>query len=409
MEYNILLDLVTELGYHLAMSGAETFRVEESVNRITSAYGVSGEAFAIPNCLTVSIETPDGHITRMRRIGFHGNDLDSVERFSNLSRRICAEKPDPKTALNCVKDTAKAKARYSLPLFLLGNILGACGYAVFFGGCIQDALCAAFCGLLVGLCSQFMDKLKVNPFFSTIAAAFIMALAAYAMGYAGLARNSASVIIGTLMILVPGLLFTNALRDIIFGDTNSGVIRIVQVLLMAAAIGLGTGAAWNLCNAVLGIAPNAPDIAYNAAIQCLAAMLGCVGFSIYFNIHGPGIVLCVLGGCLTWAAYCLSQWLGFGEIVNYFMATIVAATYAEVMARVRKYPAISYLVVSIFPLLPGAGIYYTANALLTGDMAAFAERGGNTIAIAGALAVGILMVSTSVRLLTTWAQHRRSK
>lgn len=405
MEYNTLLDLVTELGYHLAMSGAETYRVEESVNRITASYGVSGEAFAIPNCLTVSIETPDGQpMTRMRRIGFHGNDLDSVERFSNLSRRICTEKPDPKTALEWLKETAKSKVKHNLPIYLLGNILGASGYAIFFGGSIRDALCAAFCGLLVGVAARFMGRLKVNPFFSTIASAFIMALAAYIMGITGLAPNTASVIIGTLMILVPGLLFTNALRDIIFGDTNSGVIRIVQVLLMAAAIGLGTGAAWNISNAIWGIAPNAADISYNAVIQCLAAMVGCIGFSIYFNIHGRGVVLCILGGGLTWAAYCLSQWLGCGEISSYFIATITAAAYSEIMARIRKYPAISYLVVSIFPLLPGAGIYYTTNALLMGDMSGFADKGGNTIAIAGALAVGILMVSTSVRLMNTRKQ-----
>lgn len=55
MNYNILLDMVTDLGYRLAMCGAETLRVEESINHILTAYGVSSEVFAIPNCLTVSI------------------------------------------------------------------------------------------------------------------------------------------------------------------------------------------------------------------------------------------------------------------------------------------------------------------------------------------------------------------
>ena len=55
MEYNILLDVAAELGYTLAISGAETFRVEESISRIMDAYGVEAEVFAIPNCLHVSI------------------------------------------------------------------------------------------------------------------------------------------------------------------------------------------------------------------------------------------------------------------------------------------------------------------------------------------------------------------
>lgn len=80
MEYNLLLDLATDLGHRLAMAGAETFRVEESINRLLSAYGIPSETFAIPNCVTVSILTETGKpITRMRRIGVHGNDLDSVE------------------------------------------------------------------------------------------------------------------------------------------------------------------------------------------------------------------------------------------------------------------------------------------------------------------------------------------
>ena len=66
MDYNALLDLATKLGYELSMSGAETFRVEESMSRVLTAYGVESEVFAIPNYLMASIKTPDGQtLTRM--------------------------------------------------------------------------------------------------------------------------------------------------------------------------------------------------------------------------------------------------------------------------------------------------------------------------------------------------------
>ena len=90
MDQILLLDVATDLGYELAMCGAETYRVEESINRIMESYGIQAEVFSIPNCLIVSMETSDGKpLTRMRRIGHHGNDLDGVERFSGLSRAIC--------------------------------------------------------------------------------------------------------------------------------------------------------------------------------------------------------------------------------------------------------------------------------------------------------------------------------
>ena len=403
MDYYLLLETATNIGYRLAMSGAETFRVEESINRIMAAYSISSEVFAIPNYLMVSIETPEGKpMTRMRRIGYHGNDLDSVEKYSNLSRRICTEKPEPQEAARWMYETDDSKISYKLFGKLLGHFLGAAGFAVFFGGNLTDALCAGICGILVGLVNRFTDKLKVNPFFSTIAASFLMSIAAYALGAVNIAANTDCVVIGTLMILVPGLLFTNAMRDIIFGDTNSGVNRIVQVLLIAAAIALGTGAAWGLADAIFGAPESPAPINYAPVLQCIACTVGCIGFFIYFNIHGPGGLLCALGGGLAWAAYSLTVYLGGGEILGYFIAAITAAVYSEAMARIRKFPAISYLVISIFPLIPGAGIYYTTQYLTRGDMSGFTAQLTRTVSIAGAIAVGLLLVSTTVRFLGEW-------
>ena len=118
MDYRTLLDVTTELGYLLAMSGAETFRVEDTIIRVFAAYGIQAEAFAIPNCLTVSLETDHQKpMTRMRRIGHHGTDLNAVERFNSISRRICSEKPEPTEALMWVRQAAKSpKKGHSLPL-----------------------------------------------------------------------------------------------------------------------------------------------------------------------------------------------------------------------------------------------------------------------------------------------------
>ena len=95
MDYYLLTDLAVTMGYHLAMSGAETFRVEDTIHRILRAYGVECEVFAIPNCVSVSLEAANGKpLMLMRRIGFHGNDLEKLEKLNELSRRICAERPE---------------------------------------------------------------------------------------------------------------------------------------------------------------------------------------------------------------------------------------------------------------------------------------------------------------------------
>ena len=408
MDYNTLLDVSTELGYRLAISGAETFRVEESINRVLGAYGISSEVFAIPNYLMVSIQGKDGEpMTRMRRIGYHGNDLDAVEIYNALSRRICSQRPSPEEGLNWVRE-AKIRS-YSKLIILLGNILGALGFAILFGGNFLDCLCAGFCGLIVGLVNRFMDNLKANQFFRTIAAAFLMALPAYLLGAIGFANNTDTVIIGALMILVPGLIFTNAMRDIIYGDTNSGLNRIVHVFLIAVAIALGTGAALGFSDRFLNLPKEPGLITHPLWLQSIACYVGCIGFAILFNIHGPFVHMCAAGGVLTWLVYSLVLGGDGSDILAYFFATIAASGFSEIMARIRKCPAICYLVVAAFPLIPGAGVYYTMNYAVRGDMPSCAAKGMHTIAIAGVMAVGILLTSTIMRMWSTWINQRNAR
>lgn len=410
MDYNILLDLVTDLGYELAMSGAETFRVEESISKVLASYGLEAEVFAIPNYLIVSIIGPDGTpITRMRRIGQHGNDLDSVEVFSGLSRALCNRKPDPKEGMQWLEIAYSKRRQYGTWMQYLGYFLGAFGYALFFGGNGVDALCGGVCGMLIGLVDKFTGNMKANQFFRTIASAYLMALLAYGMGALGIGPNPDAIIIGALMILVPGLLFTNAMRDIIYGDTNSGVNRIVTVFLIAVALALGTASAWKTATLFWDTPISSPYISYVVLSQCLFAFIGCAGFAIVFNIHGPGVFLCALGGGIAWAVYGLVFHLGSGENTAYFWAALAASVYSEVMARIRKFPAFSYLVISIFPLIPGAGVYYTMNHAVQGQMDLFVTKGMHTAAIAGIMAVGILLGSTAFRMYSNFSLKKAQR
>ena len=403
MDYSLIFDTALEIGYQLAMSGAETYRIEESINRIMATYSVKAEVFAIPNSMIVTITTPNGEsITRLRRIGFHGNDMNNVELYSNLSRRICSEKPQPEVAARWLEEATAQQKSYRLPVFLLGNMLTAVGFCLFFGGTVADMLVSALCGLIVGAFSHLSAKLHINNFFGTMVTAFVMALTAYLFGSLGI--NADASIVGAIMMLVPGLLFTNAIRDIIFGDINSGINRLVQVILIAVAIGLGTGVARVLSFSIVGSQSVIQFQNYIPLVQCLAAAIGSAGFCIVFNVHGKGTILCVLGGLLAWAVYLITAPLLPDPIIGYLFATLFAAFYSEAMARVRHFPAISYLVVAIIPLLPGAGIYFTASYLLDSNMAAAAAKGTETICITGLMAIGILMVSTIVRSTTVWKQ-----
>ncbi len=411
MDYNKLLDFAVDIGYELSMCGAETYRVEESIVRVLAAYGEEAEVYAIPNSITVSITRPDGKpLTRMRRVGFHGNNLDGVEVFSNLCRKICTQSPDADTAYAMLAEAKASMKAYAKPLILLGYFLGAAGFSLFFGGGLLDGFIGGLAGVAAGICQIFADKYKANKFFGTILASFMLAMVPYAASMIGLCPNSDAATAGAVMTLIPGLLFTYAMRDIIFGDTNSGVNRIVQVILIALGIACGTCGAWSLVSGLWHAPVSAVDIDYRFWQECVAGcMIGCLGFSILFNIHRMGILFGSIGGIISWGAYCITEALGGDAAAAMLISSAVAAIYAEVMARIRKCPAIGYLVLSLIPLIPGSSLYYATTYMVRGHMQDFGSKGKDTVLLTCMMAVGILLVSTTVRMWNVWKFEHRKK
>ena len=254
-DYDALLNLSSELGYRLMESGAEIYRVEESIQRILQAYGVaSGEVFAIPNCIIVSLTTPSGHpVTRVRRIPPHGTDIYLLERYNALCRTLCREAPPFDAALARLEAIWTERRSYPRALQLFGYFLGAGAFTLFFRGTPLDALCGGLCGAAIGLCLDFMTRLKANLFFKTVAGGMVSALLAVLLTAAGLGQNVDRITIGALMALVPGIAFTNAMRDIMAGDLVAGITKVGEALLIGGAIAIGTGIAVGISRLAGGV------------------------------------------------------------------------------------------------------------------------------------------------------------
>lgn len=242
MEHDKLLNLGTELGKRLMYSGAEIHRVEESVTRLLTAYGVDIQVFAIPTCLIVSVNTPDGTpLTRMCRIPAHGTDIELLERCNSLCRQLCRDPIPVDEALAQVDQLIPNARTFSPKVVLGGYVAAAAFFALFFGGSLRDFLAAALCGLAVGSILLFGQRLTgSNIFFRTVVCAAVVSASARILTWAGLGQNVDIVTIGPLMLLVPGMALTNAMREIMAGDVTSGLNRTAEVILVATAIAIGT-------------------------------------------------------------------------------------------------------------------------------------------------------------------------
>ncbi len=410
--YEELLEFVVSLANKLQACGAETYRVEETINRIAEAYGVERvDAFVIPNSVMASIETDGGRIlTKIRRLKSGETMLDGIERFTTLSRKICAEKPDMQEARRLLRETEKKVCRYPLPIYYLAAFLIGAGFGVFFGGGILEALAAGICCTAIGASLKFMGRLHANAFFTSFVCSFILGFLANVLTAIGICKNADIAVIGAIMLLVPGFLFTNSLRDVIYGDTMSGLNRLVQVLIIAVALAFGTSSGVSLARHFFPeIAVGMSPIDHPLWIQCIAGVIGTLGFGLMFNMHGKGIPFALLGSAISWPVCVLMMRLELAEPVAYLMGAAASAIYAEIMARIRKQPATSYLMCALVPMIPGSGIYYTMDFIRRGMLADAYDKGMMTAAIAGSMAVGVLLVSTGFRMWNVGKQNLRKK
>ncbi len=243
-DYDDVLDTILDIGCRLLEAGAEVRRVEDTVERLCLAYGAHDvDVFSIVVLIGVTVEGPNGdHYTQIRKVGNIGNSLIRIEKLNALSRRLCIAPEDPWA----VKDEVKricAKKTYSAPMMLLSAAIAAGGFAMFFGGSWADGLIAAVIGIVVMLLSLYTPA-KVNGTLKTFVTAFVAG--ALVLGTCALIPQGhpSEIMIGTIMLMIPGLALGTSLRDLFGGDMVSGLLRFVQALFTAALIAAGYGLAW---------------------------------------------------------------------------------------------------------------------------------------------------------------------
>lgn len=140
-------------------------------------------------------------------------------------------------------------------------------------------------------------------------------------------------------------------------------------------------------------------------LEVFYAFLACLAFGIVFQLRGCKLWCAAAGGGLGWLVYRLCGRLPDSGITSYFFATLVISAYAELMARRFRAPVSIYLAVALIPLVPGGGIYDTMEQCIQGNVTAALATGLHTVGIAGALAIGIVMVSSTVRIITQYRRH----
>ena len=248
-----LLNIATAIGKRMMECGAEIYRVEETILYLCKAYDIPQvDVFAIPTSIVVTIGMSDDRfLTRTKRVYARGNDMDKLDRFNNLCRRICREKLTYQQVQEEIQ-TIEHSPTYGTVAKIFAHMLASVAFCFFFGGTVRDATVSAVIGAAIYFLSRTINLLERNPFFNTLINSAVSACLAYWSVHVGWGINMDMIIIGPLMLLVPGLAITNAVRDSIGGDLLAGIIRAIEACLIAVAIALGAGVTMSIWLTLMG-------------------------------------------------------------------------------------------------------------------------------------------------------------
>ena len=235
-----LLSVALDIGEQMLISGAEVSRVESAIRYICTAYGCRRtDVFTITSSIVLSVEDAEGiHGTQTRRITGTKTNLTRLHRLNDLSRYICKEKPDYTEVRAALSDIDQTPT-YPLWMEVLASGLIGCAFAVFFGGNFYDGLIAALLGCGLRMTTWLLQKASMNAIFTNVVASFLLSLAAILLTRHGFGHDANKIIIGNIMLLIPGIALTNSLRDMISGDIMTGILRFLDAVLVAAAIAAG--------------------------------------------------------------------------------------------------------------------------------------------------------------------------
>ena len=136
---------------------------------------------------------------------------------------------------------------------------------------------------------------------------------------------------------------------------------------------------------------------YEQIVQVIAAFVGTLGFGFLFNIRGKKLLLAATGGMLSWLLFLVLRPLTESEVLRYFLVSALITVYSEVLARHLKTPSATFCIVSLVPLVPGSGLYYTMANALGGNAEGFVSKGLHTLELTAALSLGIVLVTALFR------------
>lgn len=390
-----VLEVASEAGHILLENGAEISRVEDTMERISSHYGVhTGHFFVLSNGIFTT--SSSNKYANVEFIPIRGIQLSKVVEVNRLSYRIAADKvslTQARAELDAIRDEPMKPAWEQI----VGSAFGAAGFCAVFGGGFMDCAAAFVVGTLLYLFLLFVSSRYLSKIVGGICnslVATLLCLASYRLGFGSSLSN---IIIGAIMPLIPGVPFVNGVRDLADSDYIAGTTRLTDAMLGFFCIALGVGTSFVLDGSIFQGMIELKGVTVNAETaglcwQTLAAFIGTFAFAILFGVPRPQYATCGIIGAIGWAAFLIMTRAGIaGTMVSITFSTVLICLMSRIVAVWDKCPSTVYLLCGIFPLVPGAGIFWFTYYLVAEKFRLSMTTGFNAGMAAIAIVLGIIL------------------
>lgn len=403
MNYNKIVQGILDIGESMLISGAENYRIEDSLYRMCRSYGfVKYDVFVIPSNIQITVETENGDIiTQVRHIENADIDFDQLDYMNNLCRYVCSHTPDEEELQKKYQEVKNRPPQHPAAKYFAG-IMGGTGFAVFFGCNFKDAIVAVIVSLMIVVVGKWLEKREGNLFVYNTILSFLSEVIIVLSVRNGFADHPERIMIGIVMLLISGLSTTNGIREILQKDYISGFINIMNSILGAAGIAVGTALAMLMLN---DFSAEGFILNHSIPIQLVSCTIACVGFAFWFQIRGKQVIYSGIGAFITWSIYLIVFEVEPSNFLATLIAAIFVAAYAFVMSRINKAPSTIFLTASVFPLIPGPNLYYMMYGCVTRDIPLAFSETVILLATCLAIAFGFNIVDIVARSIMKAMKH----
>ena len=384
-----LLGTILDLGAAMIRCGAETHRAEDSLYRLCTSYGFADcNIWVVPTNIQATVTVPSGQcLTQIRHVPDAGIDFDRLDQLNDLCRKTCAQNPEAEVLRGRLSEIMNRPSRCPYISYAAGALAG-CGFSIFFNCDAADTAVAFLASILITFLGQRLRRRERNPLTLNFLIAFLTELFILLAARTGAAHHPDNITVGVVMLLISTMGTINGIRDMVHLDTLSGLVNITVSLTGAIGIALGICAPMFLFRyqTDTGILL----LQQSFSLATIGCMTGCLGFALLFHVPDRKIVPCIIGALLTWCIYLFASQFLSDPFVPILPAAVCCGIYAEIMARIRKSPVTIFRTIGVFPLIPGASLYYMMCGIVMREEAAALAKGLDVILTSFGIVLGFM-------------------